>query len=29
MALVPWGSVLFYGMGVELKGKVMLRYSGE
>ena len=27
MVLVPEELVLFYGMGVEFKGKIMLRYS--
>ena len=25
--LVPWDMVLFYGMGVKFKGKIMLHYS--
>ena len=27
MVLVPWELVLFYGMGVEFKSKIILHYS--
>ena len=27
IVLVPWELVLFYGMGVEFNGKIMLYYS--
>ena len=29
MALVQWELVLFWGMGVEFRGKIILHYSGE
>ena len=29
MVLVPWEMMLFWGIGVEFKGKVMLNYSRE
>ena len=29
MVLVPWELMLFWGMGVEFKGKIMSNYSRE
>ena len=29
MVLVPWELMLFWGMGMEIKGKIMSNYSRE